>query len=36
MMTLLGMMAVYAIGGGLMVLLGLAMQYDKHEKERTK
>jgi hypothetical protein len=34
LMTLLGMAIVYAVGAGIVVLLGLAMQHDKNE--RTK
>jgi len=29
------MLAVYVIGAGLVVLLGMAMQFDKDKKERT-
>jgi hypothetical protein len=34
--TLLGMLAVYVIGAGILALLGMAMQFDKDEKERTR
>jgi hypothetical protein len=34
--TLLGMAAVYIIGAGLVALLGMAMQFDKNKKERTR
>jgi hypothetical protein len=30
--TLLGMLAVYVIGGGLLALLGMATQHDKNRK----
>jgi hypothetical protein len=33
-MTLLGMVVVYTVGAGIVVLLGMAMQHDKNE--RTK
>jgi hypothetical protein len=29
--TLLGMLAVYVIGGGIVLLFGMAIQYDKHK-----
>jgi hypothetical protein len=32
--TLIGMLAVYVIGAGVMVLLGMAMQYGKKERKQ--
>jgi hypothetical protein len=32
--TLIGMLAVYVIGAGLLTLLGMAMQYGKKERKQ--
>jgi hypothetical protein len=32
--TLIGMLAVYVIGAGVMVLLGMAVEYSKKERKQ--
>jgi hypothetical protein len=32
--TLLGMLAVYVVGAGILALLGMAFQFDKDERKK--